>query len=75
VRFGLVSYALIIVSLVFLVEAHESNAGAILLLDEAGLSLHPKAQHDLIGFMEELSKGNQIIHTTHSPFLIEWLRT
>lgn len=57
--------------LVFLVEAHESNAGAILLLDEAGLSLHPKAQHDLIGFMEELSKGNQIIHTTHSPFLID----
>lgn len=57
--------------LVFLVEAHDSNEGAILLLDEAGLSLHPKAQHDLIDFMGELSKNNQIIHTTHSPFLID----
>lgn len=57
--------------LVFLVEARDSNKGAVLLLDEAGLSLHPKAQHDLIEFMSELSKENQIIHTTHSPFLID----
>lgn len=57
--------------LVFLVEAKDSNKGAVLLLDEAGLSLHPKAQHDLIEFMSELSKENQIIHTTHSPFLID----
>lgn len=57
--------------LVFLVEAKDSNKGAVLLLDEAGLSLHPKAQHDLIEFMNELSKENQIIHTTHSPFLID----
>lgn len=57
--------------LVFLVEAEDSNEGAVLLLDEAGLSLHPKAQHDLIEFMNELSKENQIIHTTHSPFLID----
>lgn len=57
--------------LVFLVEAKDSNKGTVLLLDEAGLSLHPKAQRDLIAFMEELSKDNQIIHTTHSPFLID----
>lgn len=57
--------------LVFLVEAKDSNKGAVLLLDEAGLSLHPKAQHDLIAFMNELSKENQIVHTTHSPFLID----
>lgn len=57
--------------LVFLVEAEDSNKGAVLLLDEAGLSLHPKAQHDLIDFMNELSKENQIVHTTHSPFLID----
>lgn len=57
--------------LVFLVEAQNENKDAILLLDEAGLSLHPKAQHDLIAFFNELSKNNQLIHTTHSPFLID----
>lgn len=57
--------------LVFLVESTEAHKGAILLLDEAGLSLHPLAQKDLIAFFENLSKTNQIIHTTHSPFLVD----
>lgn len=56
--------------LVFLVEGRESHKGAVLLLDEAGLSLHPLAQRDLARFFENLSKTNQILHTTHSPFLI-----
>lgn len=43
----------------------------ILLLDEPGLSLHALAQHDLLRFIEDLSKGYQIIYTTHSPFMIE----
>lgn len=57
--------------LVFLVESTEAHKGAVLLLDEAGLSLHPLAQKDLITFFENLSKTNQIIHTTHSPFLVD----
>jgi len=57
--------------LVFLVEAQGDNEGAILLLDEAGLSLHPKAQRDLIAFFDELAKSNQIVYTTHSPFLVD----
>ncbi|MEL7569009.1 MAG: AAA family ATPase [Eubacteriaceae bacterium] len=57
--------------LVFLVESNEAHKGSILLLDEAGLSLHPLAQKDLIAFFENLSKSNQIIHTTHSPFLVD----
>ena len=57
--------------LVFLVESTEAHKGAVLLLDEAGLSLHPLAQKDLIAFFENLSKTNQIIHTTHSPFLVD----
>lgn len=57
--------------LVFLVESKESHKGAILLLDEAGLSLHPLAQRDLSKFFENLSKTNQIINTTHSPFLVD----
>lgn len=57
--------------LVFLVESKEAHEGAILLLDEAGLHLHPLAQKDLIIFFENLSRQNQVIHTTHSPFLID----
>jgi predicted ATP-dependent endonuclease of OLD family len=57
--------------LIFLVERADAHKGAILLLDEAGLTLHPLAQKDLVGFFENLSTDNQIIHTTHSPFLID----
>ena len=41
--------------LTFLVESQEAHKGAILLLDEAGLSLHPLAQKDLIAFFESLT--------------------
>jgi predicted ATP-dependent endonuclease of OLD family len=57
--------------LVFLVESQEAHSGAIILLDEAGLSLHPLAQKDLSKFFEHLAVTNQIINTTHSPFLID----
>ncbi len=56
--------------LTFLVERKDAHKGAVLLLDEAGLTLHPMAQKDLSVFFENLSKTNQLIHTTHSPFLI-----
>ena len=57
--------------LVFLVERQEAHKGAILLLDEAGLTLHPMAQKALLEFFENLAEENQIIHTTHSPFLVD----
>ncbi|WP_035558082.1 ATP-dependent nuclease [Hymenobacter sp. IS2118] len=57
--------------LVFLVEAKNSHHNSILLLDEPGLSLHPLAQADLIKFFASLSEENQLIYTTHSPFLVE----
>lgn len=57
--------------LIFLVESQEAHKNAILLLDEAGVSLHPLAQKDLAAFFENLSTTNQIIHTTHSPFLVD----
>lgn len=57
--------------LIFLVESAESHSGAILLLDESGLSLHPLAQRDLSRFFKNLSKTNQILYTTHSPFLVD----
>ena len=57
--------------LVFLVESEEEHKGAILLLDEPGHTLHPAAQHDLSAFFQGLSETNQIIYTTHSPFLVD----
>lgn len=57
--------------LVFIVESQNENQGAILLLDEAGLTLHPLAQKDLAVFFNKLSETNQIINTTHSPFIID----
>ncbi|RZK44752.1 MAG: OLD family endonuclease [Hymenobacter sp.] len=57
--------------LVFLVESKSSHENSILLLDEPGLSLHPIAQGDLIKFFASLAQENQLIYTTHSPFLVE----
>lgn len=57
--------------LVFLVESEGAHSGAVLLLDEPGLSLHPLAQRDLFKFFEGLSATNQIFYTTHSPFLVD----
>ena len=57
--------------LVFLVERSDAHADAILLLDEPGLSLHPHAQEDLSAFFDGLAETNQLIYTSHSPFLID----
>ncbi|WP_429462051.1 ATP-dependent nuclease [Paraburkholderia sp. JPY465] len=57
--------------LVFLVESDEGHKDAILLLDEPGLDLHPTAQKELIAFFETLAERNQLLYTTHSPFLID----
>lgn len=58
--------------LVFLVESRSwgEHENAILLLDEPGLSLHPLAQYDLSKFFDSLAATNQLIYTTHSPFLV-----
>lgn len=42
---------------------------AILLLDEPGLYLHARSQTDLLGHFEKDFK-NQIVYTTHSPFMV-----
>ncbi len=57
--------------LVFLVESQEEHNNAVLLLDEPGVSLHPLAQRDLSAFFENLSDTNQLIYTSHSPFLVD----
>ncbi len=57
--------------LVFLVETKEGHSNTILLLDEPGLSLHPIAQYDLAKFFRKLSEENQLLYTSHSPFLVD----
>lgn len=57
--------------LVFIVESQKNHKNAVLLLDEAGLTLHPNAQKDLTRFFDSLSNDNQIILTTHSPFIVD----
>jgi predicted ATP-dependent endonuclease of OLD family len=51
----------------------DTNGGeaedAILLLDEPGLYLHAKSQSDLLYHLEKDFR-NQIIYTTHSPFMV-----
>jgi len=43
----------------------------ILVLDEPGLSLHGRAQGDLLRFIDEkLAPFHQVIYSTHSPFMI-----
>jgi energy-coupling factor transporter ATP-binding protein EcfA2 len=57
--------------LIFLVESQDAHAGAILLLDEPGISLHPLAQEDLSTFFDNLAQTNQLVYTTHSPFMVD----
>ncbi|MFN7003327.1 MAG: ATP-dependent nuclease, partial [Roseinatronobacter sp.] len=57
--------------LVFLQEARGAHDNCVLLLDEPGHSLHPLAQRDLSAFFEGLAADNQILYTTHSPFLVD----
>ncbi len=57
--------------LVFLVESKKAHKGAILLLDEPGLHLHPMLQTKLIDLFERVAKDNQLIYSTHLPFLVD----
>jgi AAA ATPase domain len=44
----------------------------VILLDEPGLTLHARAQSDLLRYIkEELRPQYQVIYTTHSPFMID----
>jgi hypothetical protein len=58
----------------FLVQfaAMRAEAGnVIILLDEPGLTLHGKAQADLLRYIqEELLSYHQVIFSTHSPFMV-----
>ncbi len=55
---------------VFFAEAQGDHKNAVLLLDEAGMSLHALKQREFRKTITRLAEGNQTIYTTHSPFLV-----
>ncbi len=57
--------------LMFMNESKGTFRNCVILLDEPGLHLHPDAQQDLIRRMEEYSKSNILIYTTHLPLMLD----
>lgn len=52
-------------------QLKKTAGNAIILLDEPGLTLHGKAQGDLLRYItERLLPQHQVIYTTHSPFMV-----
>lgn len=52
-------------------DIKRQNQNVILLLDEPGLSLHGRAQADLLRYFEAELSTHQLLYTTHSPFMID----
>lgn len=57
----------------FLAETKDELQESVLLIDEPGIFLHIDTQNNLLGqtFPEISGKSNQIIYTTHLPYLID----
>ncbi len=51
--------------------AKQDQSSRILLIDEPGLSLHARAQEDVLKVFEDIRESMQIIYCTHSPHLID----
>jgi hypothetical protein len=52
-------------------DIKRQKQNVILLLDEPGLSLHGRAQADLLRYFEAELADHQLLYTTHSPFMID----
>ena len=57
--------------LVFLVESDRGHKNSILLLDEPGLHYHGTAQKKAVELLQKIAHNNQVLYTTHSPFMID----
>jgi hypothetical protein len=56
--------------IVFIAQAADQLQGAIFLLDAPGLSLHDLKQRECRKTLSRLTEDNQLLCTTHSPFLV-----
>lgn len=52
-------------------SASNNNKQLILLVDEPGVSLHARAQEDVLKVFDDIKDKIQVIYTTHSPHLVE----
>lgn len=55
-------------------ETEGTFKGGIILLDEPGLHLHASAQRDLLTRLKLYAQSNQVIYSTHMPFMIDMER-
>lgn len=60
--------------MMFMSETKGKFENAVILLDEPGLHLHAAAQRDLLKRLDSYAKENQLIYTTHLPFMIDFDR-
>ena len=51
--------------------AGNSHKQLIMLVDEPGVSLHARAQEDVLKVFDDIKDKIQVIYTTHSPHLVE----
>ncbi|MFO8235798.1 MAG: AAA family ATPase [Bacteroidales bacterium] len=51
--------------------AKRNNRKRILLIDEPAMSLHARAQEDVLKVFEDIKNELQVIYTTHSPHLVD----
>ncbi len=58
----------------FMYETKGKFENAVILLDEPGLHLHAAAQTDLLKRMKAYAAKNQLIYSTHLPFMIDFTR-
>ena len=52
-------------------SANLNDRQLVLLVDEPGVSLHARAQEDVLKVFEDIKDKIQVVYTTHSPHLVE----
>ncbi|SHI08395.1 AAA family ATPase [Marivita hallyeonensis] len=52
-------------------DIKRQKQNVVLLLDEPGMSLHGRAQGDLLQYFKEELTKHQLIYSTHSPFMVD----
>jgi hypothetical protein len=52
-------------------SAESGKKPIVLLVDEPGVSLHARAQEDVLKVFEDISNRIHVIYTTHSPHLVD----
>lgn len=54
----------------FIIDTQERLKDTLILLDDPAIHLHPNGQKDFSAILDKIAENNQVIYTSHSPFLI-----